>query len=99
MAKNRQFQIFECKISTKGRFFFRGKGRELDELVSWFGVYFNLKSSVCVDVEVVFALRPSSRLCLEESAFASNATLIFDIRPSIRPTLRIKALWPKGLMA
>ena len=40
--------------------FFSMKGRELGELVSWFCVF--------VDVEVVFALRPSSRLCLEESS-------------------------------
>ena len=49
------------KIDKKS--FFSRKGRELDEL----------KSSVCVDVEVVFALRPSSRLCLEESYV--NSTL------------------------
>ena len=91
------WKTFDNSKSLDGKFhkksFFSRKGRELDELVLWFGVYFNLKSSVYVDVEVVCVLRPSSRLCLEESSFASNATLIFDIRPSIRPTLR------KGLMA
>ena len=42
--------------------FFSRKGRELDELLTWF---------VFVDVEVVCACRPSSRLCLEESSVHS----------------------------
>ena len=42
--------------------FFSRKGRDLDELVSWF---------VSVDVEVVCACRPSSRMCFEESSVNS----------------------------
>ena len=66
MAKNRQFQILEGKISAKGRFFFDG-GTRLGRVC----VYFNLRSFVCVDVEVVCVLRPSSRLCFEESSVNS----------------------------
>ena len=69
MAKNRQFQILEGKISTKGRFFFDGRTR-----------------IGRVGVVVWCVCRPSSRLCVSmlRSSFASNATLIFDIRPIIR---------------
>ena len=42
------------------------------------------ESSVCVDVEVVCVLRPSSRMCFEESSFATTSSHIFDIRPIIR---------------
>ena len=48
---------------SKRSIFFSMKGRDLDELVSLFCVF--------VDVEVVCACRPSSRLCLEESSVHS----------------------------
>ena len=100
MAKNRQFQILEGKISAKARFFFE-EGTRLGRV----SVYFNLRSSVFVDVEVVFALRPSSRLVLKSRlcirctsrcwgclSLNTRPCIDFnpylDIRPSIRPTLR-----------
>ena len=62
------WKTFDNSKSLDGKFqqkvdFFSMKGRELDELVSWFCVF--------VDVEVVCACRPSSRLCLEESSVHS----------------------------
>ena len=91
MENFRQFQIFEWKILAKSRFFSR-KGRDLDDLVSWFCVYFNLRSFVHVALQVVFVLKSRlcfrctsrclSRLCV--SSFASTSALIFDIRPIIR---------------
>ena len=70
--------------------FFSRKGRELDDLVSWFGVY--------VDVEVVCVLRPSTRLCLEESAFATTSTLILTF-VLLFGLLFVKGLMAEGLMA
>ena len=55
-------KCLDGKIRQKADFFSM-KGRDLDDLVSWFCVY--------VDVEVVCVCRPSSRLCLEESSVHS----------------------------
>ena len=62
------WKTFDNSKSLDGKFqqkvdFFSMKGRDLDELVSLFCVF--------VDVEVVCACRPSSRLCLEESSVHS----------------------------
>lgn len=87
------------KIRQKVVFFFE-EGTRIGRVVDVVCVYFNLKLSVFVDVEVVCACRPSSRLCLEESSvhsmyfsilrssvcvvLATTLTLIFDIRPITR---------------
>ena len=82
------WQKIDNSKSLKGKFrqkvdFFRGRD---ENWTSW-----------CVlQLEVVCACRPSSRLFVEHSTFASTSTHIFDIRP-LFGLLFVKALWPKAI--
>ena len=76
-------KCLDGKIRQKADFFSM-KGRDLDELVSLFCVY--------VDVEVVFALRPSSRLCFEESSV--NSMYFSMLRSSLFEHSTLQRLQP-----